>query len=135
MKRFKETNEGLYDSTRKEKLAHDLALISEAGEDMCAVPLEKLKSKVLRTRHKKMCGTPQKTKKSIWSKAAQKAAGSHKLYNSPVKGYGGWYIDEGPADNLAILIQDIASKMIRAVKKNDSRMLKGLYKNLGQIIK
>ena len=46
MKRFKETNEGLYDSTRKEKLAHDLALISEAGEDMCAVPLEKLKSKV-----------------------------------------------------------------------------------------
>ena len=136
MKRFKETNEGLYDSTRKEKLAHDLALISEAGDDMCAVPLEKLKSKVLRTRHKKMCGTPQKTKKSIWSKAAQKAAGSHKLYNSPVKGFGGWYdIEEGPADNLAILIQDIASKMIRAVKKNDSRMLKGLYKNLGQIIK
>ncbi len=136
MKRFKETNEGLYDSTRKEKLAHDLALISEAGEDMCAVPLEKLKSKVLRDRHKKMCGAPQKTKKSIWSKAAQKAAGSHKLYNSPVKGFGGWYdIEEGPADNLAILIQDIASKMIRAVKKNDSRMLKGLYKNLGQIIK
>ena len=136
MKRFKETNEGLYDSTRKEKLTHDLALISEAGEDMCAIPLGKLKSKVLRDRHKKMCGTPQKTKKSIWSKAAQKAAGSHKLYNSPVKGFGGWYdIEEGPADNLAILIQDIASKMIRAVKNNDSRMLKGLYKNLGQIIK
>ena len=64
----------------------------------------------MRDRHKKMCVTPKKVNtKSIWSKAAQKAAGSHKLYNSPVKGYGGWYIDEGQADNLAILIQDIAS--------------------------
>ena len=127
MKRFKETNEGLYDSTRKEKLAHDLALISEAGEDMCAVPLEKLKSKVLRTRHKKMCGTPQKTKKSIWSKAAQKAAGGrHKLYNS---------LEEGPADNLVVLIRDITSQMIGAVKKNDQKKLVGLYKNLGKVIK
>ena len=135
MKRFKETNKGLYELSKQNKLAHDVALISEAGGDMCSIPLETLRSKVMRDRHKKMCGTPQNTKKSIWSKAAQKAAGSHKLYNSPVKGYGGWYIDEGQADNLAILIQDIASKMIKAIKKNDSRMLKGLYKNLGQIIK
>ena len=74
MKRFKETNEGLYDSTRKEKLAHDLALISEAGEDMCAVPLEKLKSKVLRTRHKKMCGASQKTKKEYMVKSGTKSS-------------------------------------------------------------
>ena len=135
MKKFKEANADLYEISKQEKLALDMALISEAGEDMCAIPLGKLKSKVMRDRHKKMCGGPQKTKKSIWSKAAQKAAGSHKLYNSPVKGYGGWYIPEGPDDNLAILIQDIASKMIKAIKKNDSRALKGLYKNLGQIIK
>ena len=136
MKKFKETNRALYEISRKDKLALDMALISEASGDMCSVPLEKLRSKVMRDRHKKMCVIPQKVNtKSIWSKAAQKAAGSHKLYNSPVKGYGGWYIDEGQADNLAILIQDIASKMIKAIKKNDSRMLKGLYKNLGQIIK
>ena len=136
MKRFKQANADLYEVSNHEKLAHDMALISETSGDMCSIPLEKLKSKVMRARHKKMCVIPKKVNtKSIWSKAAQKAAGSHKLYNSPVRGYGGWYIDEGQADNLAILIQDIASKMIKAIKKNDSRMLKGLYKNLGQIIK
>ena len=39
MKRFKETNKELYEVSRKDKLALDMALISEAG-DMCSIPLE-----------------------------------------------------------------------------------------------
>ena len=128
MKKFKETNKSLYEISRKDKLALDMALISEASGDMCSVPLEKLRSKVMRDRHKKMCVIPQKVNtKSIWSKAAQKAAGGkHKLYNS---------IEEGPADNLVVLIRDITSQMIGAVKKNDQKKLVGLYKNLGKVIK
>jgi len=128
MKRFKEANKELYEISRKDKLALDMALISEASGDMCSVPLEKLKSKVMRDRHKKMCVTPKKVNtKSIWSKAAQKAAGGrHKLYNS---------LEEGPADNLVVLIRDITSQMIGAVKKNDQKKLVGLYKNLGKVIK
>ena len=128
MKKFKETNKSLYEISRKDKLALDMALISEASGDMCSVPLEKLRSKVMRDRHKKMCVIPQKVNtKSIWSKAAQKAAGGrHKLYNS---------LEEGPADNLVVLIRDITSQMIGAVKKNDQKKLVGLYKNLGKVIK
>ena len=128
MKRFKETNKALYEISRKDKLALDMALISEASGDMCSVPLEKLRSKVMRDRHKKMCVIPQKVNtKSIWSKAAQKAAGGkHKLYNS---------LEEGPADNLVVLIRDITSQMIGAIKKNDQKKLVGLYKNLGKVIK
>ena len=128
MKKFKETNRALYEISRKDKLALDMALISEASGDMCSVPLEKLRSKVMRDRHKKMCVIPQKVNtKSIWSKAAQKAAGGrHKLYNS---------LEEGPADNLVVLIRDITSQMIGAIKKNDQKKLVGLYKNLGKVIK
>ena len=127
MKRFKETNKALYEISRKDKLALDMALISEAGNDMCSVPLEKLRSKVMRDRHKKMCVIPKKVNtKSIWSKAAQKAAGGrHKLYNS---------LEEGP-ENIVILIQDITRQMIQALQKNDQRKLIGLYKNLGKVIK
>ena len=128
MKRFKETNKKLYEMPRQEKLAHDMALISEAGNDMCSIPLEKLKSKVMRNRHKKLCVTPKNVNtKSIWSKAAQKAAGGrHKLYNS---------LEEGPDDNLVVLIRDITSQMIGAIKKKDQKKLMGLYKNLGKVIK
>ena len=127
MKRIKETNKALYEISRKDKLALDMALISEASGDMCSVPLEKLRSKVMRDRHKKMCVIPQKVNtKSIWSKAAQKAAGGrHKLYNS---------LEEGP-ENIIILIQDITKQMITALQKGDERKLKGLYKNLGKVIK
>jgi len=44
-------------------------------------------------------------------------------------------IDEGPEDNLVVLIRDITSKMIGAIKKNDQKKLIGLYKNLGKVIK
>ena len=128
MKRFKEAAARLYENSKEEKLAHDMALISEAGNDMCAIPLEKLRSKVMRDRHKKMCIIPKKVNvKSIGSKAAQKAEGGrHKLYNS---------LEEGPADNLVVLIRDITSQMIGAIKKNDQKKLVGLYKNLGKVIK
>ncbi len=127
MKRFKETNKELYEISRKDKLALDMALISEAGNDMCQIPLEKLRSKVMRDRHKKLCMTPKNVNtKSMWSKAAQKAAGGrHKLYNS---------LEEGP-ENIIILIQDITKQMITALQKGDERKLKGLYKNLGKVIK
>jgi hypothetical protein len=128
MKKFRQANADLYEISKEEKLAHDTALISEAGDDMCSIPLEKLKSKIMRDRHKKMCVTPKKVNtKSIWSKAAQKAAGGrHKLYNS---------LEEGPDDNLVVLIRDITSQMIGAIKKKDQKKLVGLYKNLGKVIK
>mgnify|MGYP001190775352 CR=1 FL=1 len=127
MKKFKQANADLYETSKEEKLAHDMALISEAG-DLCGIPLDSLRSRVIRDRHKKMCGAPKKgNPKSMWSKAAQKAAGGrHKLYNS---------LEEGPADNLVVLIRDITSQMIGAVKKNDQKKLVGLYKNLGKVIK
>jgi hypothetical protein len=126
MKKFKQANADLYETSKEEKLAHDVALISEEG-DMCGIPLEKLRSKVMRDRHKKMCGIPTKgNPKSMWSKAAQKAAGGRgKLYNS---------LEEGP-ENIIILIQDITKQMIQALQKGDERKLNGLYKNLGKVIK
>ena len=126
MKKFKQANADLYETSKEEKLAHDVALISEEG-DMCGIPLEKLRSKVMRDRHKKMCGIPKKgNPKSMWSKAAQKAAGGrHKLYNS---------LEEGP-ENIIVLIQDITKQMIQALQKGDERKLNGLYKNLGKVIK
>ena len=126
MKKFKQANADLYEISKEEKLAHDTALISEAG-DMCGVPLDSLKSKIMRDRHKKMCGAPKKgNPKSMWSKAAQKAAGGrHKLYNS---------LEEGP-ENIIILIKDITKQMIQALQKGDERKLNGLYKNLGKVIK
>ena len=69
----------------------DETLIAEAGGDMCSVPLEKLRSKAMIATHKKLCVDPKhwsttdkKSKKSIWSKAAQRAAssGGHRLHNS-----------------------------------------------------
>ena len=126
MKKFKQANADLYETSKEEKLAHDMALISEAG-DMCGIPLDSLRSKVMRNRHQKMCGIPKKgNPKSMWSKAAQKAAGGrHKLYNS---------LEEGP-ENIIILIQDITKQMIQALQKGDERKLNGLYKNLGKVIK
>ena len=126
MKRFKEANADLYEISRKDKLALDMALISEAG-DMCGIPLDSLRSKVMRDRHKKICGIPKKgNPKSMWSKAAQKAAGGRgKLFNS---------LEEGP-ENIIILIQDITKQMIKALQKGDERKLIGLYKNLGKVIK
>ena len=130
MKRFKETNKELYEISRKDKLALDMALISEAGNDMCSVPLEKLRSKVMRDRHKKMCVDPEhwsttkKKQKSIWSKSAR--SGVKGLYNG---------LDEADIQNLAVMIQDIAQDMVDALKKNDQKKLMGLYKNLGKVIK
>ena len=139
MKRFKETSKEIYEMSKQEKLAHDTALISEAGEDICAVPIGMLRSKVLRDRHNKMCkgkkhwSTTKKGKfnpKSIWSKAAQRAAISkgHKLHNE-------YSLEESDLQNLIVHIQDITKDMIKAIKRNDQRTLDGLYKNLGKVIK
>ena len=130
MKRFKETNKEIYEMSKQEKLAHDTALISEAGEDICAISVDMLRSKVMKDRHKKLCkGKKQMfNPKSIWSKAAQRAAqsGGHKLHNS---------LDEADVQNLIIHVQDITKDMIKAIKKNDQRTVDGLYKNLGKVIK
>ena len=137
MKRFKETNKEIYSMSKQEKLAHDTALISEAGEDICAISIDMLRSKVMKDRHKKLCkgkkhwSTTKKGKfnpKSIWSKAAQRAAFSkgHKLHNS---------LDEADIQNLIVHIQDITKDMIKALKRNDQRTVNGLYKNLGKVIK
>ena len=135
MKKFRQANADLYEISKKEKLAHDVALISEAG-DMCGIPLDSLRSKVMRDRHKKICGIPKKgNPKSMWSKAAQKAAGGRgKLYNSIDAPHYTWKIEEGP-ENIIILIQDITKQMIQALQKGDERKLNGLYKNLGKVIK
>ena len=130
MKRFKETNKEIYEMSKQEKLAHDTALISEAGEDICAISIDMLRSKVMKDRHKKLCkGKKQMfNPKSIWSKAAQRAAqsGGHKLHNS---------LDEADVQNLIVHIQDITKDMIKALKRNDQRTVDVLYKNLGKVLK
>ena len=115
----------------------DETLIAEAGGDMCSVPLEKLKSKAMRATHKKLCVDPKrwsttdkKSKKSMWSKAAQRAAssGGHKLHNSVEEGY-------QEISNLVDITQEVMLKMIKAMKKDDFRAVTKLYKELGNIIK
>ena len=124
---MKKTFQELYDET----------LISEAGGEMCSVPLEKLKSKAMRATHKKLCvdpkhwsSTDKKSKKSMWSKAAQRAAssGGHKLHNSVEEGY-------QEISNLVDITQEVMLKMIKAMKKDDFRAVTKLYKELGNIIK
>ena len=77
-KRFKEITADLYDASKSEKLAHDLALITEKGENICAIDISQLRSKVMRDRHKKMCPTEPKhwstTKKKIKDTPIQRAA-------------------------------------------------------------
>ena len=116
---------------------HDETLNSEAGGEMCSVPLEKLKSKAMRATHKKLCvdpkhwsSTDKKSKKSMWSKAAQRAAssGGHKLHNSVEEGY-------QEISNLVDITLEVMLKMIIALKKDDFRAVTKLYKELGNIIK
>ena len=138
MKKFREANADLYEVSRDEKLAHDLALITEKGEDICAIPIDQLKSKLMKDRHKKMCKgsdhwsqtTKKKLKDTPIQRAAKRAGMSRKnrrgLFNS---------LDEADMQNLIVHIQDITKDMIKALKRNDQRTLDGLYKNLGKVIK
>ena len=115
---------------------HDETLISEAGGEMCSVPLEKLKSKAMRATHKKLCvdpkhwsSTDKKSKKSMWSKAAQRAAssGGHKLHNS---------VEESQLDqNLVDLMTKPIERMIKAAQKGKWKEVLSYYKELGRIIK
>ena len=111
---------------------HDETLISEAGGEMCSVPLEKLKSKAMRATHKKLCvdpkhwsSTDKKSKKSMWSKAAQRAAssGGHKLHNS---------VEEGAKDlppHLQKLIKKIEKRQKDWNKQNPRAKIKTLVWN------
>ena len=115
---------------------HDETLISEAGGEMCSVPLEKLKSKAMRATHKKLCvdpkhwsSTDKKSKKSMWSKAAQRAAssGGHKLHNS---------VEESQLDqNLVDLMTKPIERMIKAAQKGKWKEVLSYYKELGRIIR
>ena len=114
----------------------DETLIAEAGGDMCSVPLEKLKSKAMRATHKKLCVDPKhwsttdkKSKKSMWSKAAQRAAssGGHKLHNS---------VEESQLDqNLVDLMTKPIERMIKAAQKGKWKEVLSYYKELGRIIR
>ena len=138
MKRFKEATAKLYEVSKEEALAHDMALITERGEEICAVPLDDLKSKLMRDRHKKMCkGSDhwsQSSKKGPKDSAMQRAAKRAGLSTSKRRGLFN-SLDEADMQNLIVHIQDIANDMIKAIKKNDQRTLNGLYKNLGKVIK
>ena len=115
---------------------HDETLISEAGGDMCSVPLEKLRSKAMIAIHKKKCVDPKhwsttdkKSKKSMWSKAAQRAAssGGHKLHNS---------VEESQLDqNLVDLMTKPIERMLKAAGKGKWKEVLSYYKELGRIIK
>ena len=114
----------------------DETLIAEAGGDMCSVPLEKLRSKAMIAIHKKKCVDPKhwsttdkKSKKSMWSKAAQRAAssGGHKLHNS---------VEESQLDqNLVDLMTKPIERMIKAAQKGKWKEVLSYYKELGRIIK
>ena len=138
MKRFKEATAKLYEVSKEEDLAHDMALITERGEEICAVPLDDLKSKLMRDRHKKMCkGSDhwsQSSKKGPKDSAMQRAAKRAGLSTSKRRGLFN-SLDEADVQNLIVHIQDITKDMITALKKNDQRKLLVLYKNLGKVIK
>ena len=138
MKRFKEVNADLYEASKDEKLAHDLALITERGEEICAVPIDQLRSKLMKDRHKKMCkGSDhwsQTTKKGPKDSAIQRAAKRAGISTSKRRGLFN-SLDEADIQNLIVHIQDITKNMIQALKRNDQRTVNGLYKNLGKVIK
>ena len=138
MKRFKEATAKLYEMSKEEDLAHDMALITERGEEICAVPLGDLKSKLMRDRHKKMCkGSDhwsQTTKKGPKDSAIQRAAKRAGISTSKRMGLFN-SLDEADIQNLIVHIQDITKNMIQALKRNDQRTVNGLYKNLGKVIK
>ena len=138
MKRFKEATSKLYEVSKEEDLAHDMALITERGEEICAVPLDDLKSKLMRDRHKKMCkGSDhwsQTTKKGPKDSAIQRAAKRAGISTSKRRGLFN-SLDEADIQNLIVHIQDITKNMIQALKRNDQRTVNGLYKNLGKVIK
>ena len=138
MKRFKEATAKLYEVSKEEDLAHDMALITERGEEICAVPLDDLKSKLMRDRHKKMCkGSDhwsQTTKKGPKDSAIQRAAKRAGISTSKRRGLFN-SLDEADIQNLIVHIQDITKNMIQALKRNDQRTVNGLYKNLGKVIK
>ena len=138
MKRFKEATAKLYEMSKEEDLAHDMALITERGEEICAVPLDDLKSKLMRDRHKKMCkGSDhwsQTTKKGPKDSAIQRAAKRAGISTSKRRGLFN-SLDEADIQNLIVHIQDITKNMIQALKRNDQRTVNGLYKNLGKVIK
>ena len=138
MKRYKEATSKLYEVSKEEDLAHDMALITERGEENCAVPLDDLKSKLMRDRHKKMCkGSDhwsQTTKKGPKDSAIQRAAKRAGISTSKRRGLFN-SLDEADIQNLIVHIQDITKNMIQALKRNDQRTVNGLYKNLGKVIK
>ena len=138
MKRYKEATSKLYEVSKEEDLAHDMALITERGEEICAVPLDDLKSKLMRDRHKKMCkGSDhwsQTTKKGPKDSAIQRAAKRAGISTSKRRGLFN-ILDEADIQNLIVHIQDITKNMIQALKRNDQRTVNGLYKNLGKVIK
>ena len=138
MKRYKEATSKLYEVSKEEDLAHDMALITERGEEICAVPLGDLKSKLMRDRHKKMCkGSDhwsQSSKKGPKDSAMQRAAKRAGLSTSKRRGLFN-SLDEADVQNLIVHIQDITNDMIKAIKRNDQRTVNGLYKNLGKVIK
>ena len=138
MKRYKEATSKLYEVSKEEDLAHDMALITERGEEICAVPLGDLKSKLMRDRHKKMCkGSDhwsQTTKKGPKDSAIQRAAKRAGISTSKRRGLFN-SLDEADIQNLIVHIQDITKNMIQALKRNDQRTVNGLYKNLGKVIK
>ena len=138
MKRYKEATSKLYEVSKEEDLAHDMALITERGAEICAVPLDDLKSKLMRDRHKKMCkGSDhwsQTTKKGPKDSAIQRAAKRAGISTSKRRGLFN-SLDEADIQNLIVHIQDITKNMIQALKRNDQRTVNGLYKNLGKVIK
>ena len=138
MKRYKEATSKLYEVSKEEDLAHDMALITERGEEICAVPLDDLKSKLMRDRHKKMCkGSDhwsQSSKKGPKDSAIQRAAKRAGISTSKRRGLFN-SLDEADIQNLIVHIQDITKNMIQALKRNDQRTVNGLYKNLGKVIK
>ena len=119
---MKKTFQELYDET----------LIAEAGGEMCSVPLEKLKSKAMRATHKKLCvdpkhwsSTDKKSKKSMWSKAAQRAAssGGHRLHNSVEEGY------KDLPPHLQKLVKKIEKRQKDWNKQNPKAKIKTLVYN------
>jgi hypothetical protein len=108
----------------------DEQLIERMGGDMCDVPLKNLRSPSMKSMWKSQCEIPKKKKQkqSMWSKAAQRAAGGRgQLYNS---------VEEGQLDqNLVDLMSKPINAMVKAAQKGKWKEVLAYYKELGRIIK
>ena len=114
----------------------DEALIGEGG-NICDISIDKLRSPTMKKLHKSTCLSPEKDtgmrRAAIQDYKKTKKGIPHFFKKS--RNYKAWQEGYQEISNLVDITQDVMTKMIKAMKKDDFKSVNKLYKELGNIIK